>query len=88
MGPGPQSYTRCSKYFDSNVLEITDAQQTDTAFLNEYYILKQYAGSPDLYDILLYYKFRYDASQMSPDDPSFHDPPARVAVANALHCPV
>ena len=62
MGPSPQSYTRCSKYFDSNVLEITDAQQTDTASLNEYYILfKSHAGLPDSYDTLLYYEFRYDA---------------------------
>ena len=45
-------------------------------------LFKPYAGPPDSYDTLLYYEFRYDAPQMSPDDPPFHDLPARVVVAN------
>lgn len=54
----------------------------DTASLNGYYIFfKPYAGPPDSYDTL-YYDFRYDAPQMSPNDPPFHGLPARVVVAN------
>lgn len=45
-------------------------------------LFKPHAGSPDSYDTLLYYEFRYGAPQMSPGDPPSHDLPARAVVAN------